>query len=71
MKIGILQETKLQGKRIILEPRQGLEDNLYWVEKGEFINGSPHFALYCLICEKEVPGRCLDCNKKDFVTSIL
>ena len=62
MKLGIIQETKLKGHKIILEPREGLPDNLYLVSKGTFFNGSEHFAMFCLFCEKEVPGKCLKCN---------
>jgi len=64
-KFGKIEEGKLKGRRVILEPR-GLPENLYLVEKGQFINGSPQFALYCLTegCEKEVPGKCEKCNTK-------
>lgn len=58
MKIGLIESGKLKGKKIILEPRTGLRDNEYLVEKGKFINGSEQFALHCLICEKEIPGKC-------------
>jgi len=64
MKLGIIEDGKLKGKKIILEPREGLPDNLYLVSKGAFLNGSPQFAMYCLVCECEVPtGGCLRCNK--------
>lgn len=61
---GKIEEGKLKGRRVILSPREGLSDNLYFTEKGEFLNGSPQFALYCLNkgCEKEVPGKCDKCN---------
>ena len=62
MKLGIIQETKLKGRKIILEPRKGLPANLYWVSKGEFLNGSERFVLHCLVCEKEVINKCLTCN---------
>jgi hypothetical protein len=64
MKLGIIEDGKLKGKKIVLEPREGLENNLYLVSKGTFLNGSEQFALHCLICEKEVPGKCTRCNKK-------
>jgi len=65
MKLGIIEDGNLKGKRIVLEPRDGLEDNLYLIEKGPFLNGSPQFAMFCLVCEKEVPGKCPICNKED------
>lgn len=58
MKLGEILEGKLKGKKIILEPRNGLKSNEYFVEKGVFIGGIPQFALHCLICEKEIPGEC-------------
>lgn len=58
MKLGEILEGKLKGRKIILEPREGLRQNEYLVEKGVFIGGMPQFALHCLICEKEIPGRC-------------
>lgn len=62
--LGEIQEGKLKGQKVILSPREGLPSNLYWVEKGIFLNGSPQFALHCLNlgCEKEVPGKCDKCN---------
>ena len=66
MILGVIEEGKLKGKKVILSPRKDLPDNLYLVEKGTFLNGSPQFALYCLTkgCEKEVPGKCPKCNKE-------
>jgi len=64
MKLGVIEDGKLKGKKIVLEPREGLEDNLYLVSKGDFLNGSPNFSMYCLVCEEEVPGKCTTCNKK-------
>lgn len=63
---GIIEEGKLKGRKVILSPREGLPENLYLVEKGEFFNGSPQFALHCLTqgCECEVPGKCPKCNKE-------
>ena len=61
--LGIIEEGKLKGKKIILEPRGELKKNEYLVEKGAFINGSPQFALHCLVCEKEIPGRCKKCDQ--------
>lgn len=48
--LGIIEEGKLQGKKIILSPREGLKQNEYLVEKGIFMNGSPEFSKACLIC---------------------
>lgn len=64
MILGVIEEGKLKGKKIILEPRTNLEENQYLVEKGVFLNGSPQFALHCLTkgCEKEIPGKCNKCN---------
>ena len=63
---GKIEEGKLKGRRVILEPRESLPENLYLVEKGKFINGASQFALHCLTegCEKEVPGKCEKCNTK-------
>jgi len=65
MILGQIEEGKLKGKKVILQPRKDLPDNLYLVEKGVFIGGMPQFALHCLNkgCEKEVPGKCDKCNK--------
>ena len=66
MILGVIEEGKLKGKKMILEPRENMEDNLYLVQSGKFIDGqSSKFSLYCLTkgCEKEVPGRCRVCNK--------
>lgn len=64
MQLGVIEEGTLKGKKVILEPRKDLPENLYLVEKGLFFNGSPQFALYCLTkgCEQEVPGKCLKHN---------
>ena len=64
MKLGIIETGRLKGKKIILEPRQGLPDNIYLVENGTFLNGSPQFSHFCLICEKQVPSGswCPKCN---------
>lgn len=64
MKLGIIETGVLKGKRVILSPREGMEDNIYLVEKGMFINGAPTFAKYCLNegCEQEVPNKCNKCN---------
>lgn len=63
MKLGVIEGTKLNGRKIILEPREGITENLYLVSKGDFFNGSPNFSMHCLVCEKEVPGKCGTCNK--------
>jgi hypothetical protein len=62
---GKIEEGSMKGRKVILSPREGIPDNLYLVEKGEFMNGSPMFALHCLTkgCEKEVPGKCEKCNQ--------
>ena len=66
MKLGIIEEGKLKGKKMILEPRENMEENLYLVESGKFIDGqTSKFSLQCLTqgCEQEVPGKCGKCNK--------
>jgi len=65
MILGKIEEGKLKGKKVILEPRSGLKENEYLVEKGLFLNGSPQFSLHCLNkgCECEIPGKCDKCNK--------
>ena len=65
MILGKILEGKLKGKKVILKPRSGLPENIYLVEKGTFLNGSPMFAKFCLNkgCEKEVSGFCKKCNK--------
>ena len=66
MKLGIIETTQLKGHKIILEPREGLPDNLYLVSKGTFIGGGEQFAIHCLVCENEVPSNgCNKCNKID------
>ena len=63
--MGIIEGGKLKGKRIILEPRKGLPDNIYLVENETFLNGSPQFSHFCLICEKQIPSNgCPTHNKK-------
>ena len=61
---GKIEEGVLAGRVVILSPRDGLSDNLYLVEKGNFMNGEKMFSLHCLTngCEKEVPGKCARCN---------
>lgn len=58
MKLGEILEGKLKGRKLVLEPRGKLKPNEYLVEKGVFIGGMPQFAVHCLICEKEIPGKC-------------
>ena len=67
MLLGVIEEGKLKGKKVILEPRVGLENNIFLVEKGTFFNGAPMFSKHCLSvgCEKEVDDECEKCNKKD------
>ena len=64
MKIGVIQDTTLKGRKIILEPREGVPDNLWLVEEGRFLNGSSQYTMYCLVCEKRVPSLCPECNKE-------
>ena len=61
MKLGIIEEGKLKGKRVLLE-RKGLRDNEFYVEKGVFLNGSPQFSKACLNkgCEKFIPDNGCD-----------
>lgn len=54
MKLGVILEGELKDKKIVLEPRTNLPDNIYLVEKGVFFNGSPEFSKACLVCEKYV-----------------
>lgn len=63
MKLGVINEGKLKGKKVILEPRTGLKDNEYLVEKGPFLNGSPAFTKFCLntSCQCEIPSHCPKC----------
>lgn len=61
MKLGVIEEGKLKGKRIILEPRDGLKDNEYLVENGSFLNGAPTFSKTCLVCEREIPDNGCNC----------
>lgn len=67
MKLGLIKETSLEGRKVILEPRNDLPKNIYLVEKGKFFNGSEQFAHYCLVCEKQVPvgSWCDKCNKEE------
>ena len=62
MKLGLIEEGKLQGKKVILEPRVDMKDNEYLVEKGLFFNGSPEFSKACLTknCEKFIPDNGCD-----------
>jgi len=48
MKLGIIEEGKLKGKKVILEPRGELKDNEYLVERGVFFNGSFEYMKACL-----------------------
>ena len=54
MKLGTILEGKFKDRKIILEPRKGLHDNVYLIEKGTFFNGSPEFSKGCLACGKFV-----------------
>lgn len=67
IKMGIIEAGGLKGKKIILEPRNGLKRNEYLIEKGIFFNGAPMFAKYCLICEIPIPDNgCLNCNGEEY-----
>lgn len=56
LKLGIIEEGKLKGLKLILEPRKDLKDNEYYVEKG-MLNGQHEFSKACLICEKFIPDQ--------------
>lgn len=63
MQFGLIEEGKLKGKKVIVNPHN-LPDNEFFVEKGVFFNGSAQFARYCLNegCEKEIPDNgCPNC----------
>lgn len=64
MTLGIIEEGKLKGKKFIIEPRTGLPENIYLVEKGLFFNGQPMFHKACLNrgCEEYVGEKCDKCN---------
>jgi hypothetical protein len=55
MIFGVIKEGPLEGKRIIIEPRKGLKQNEYFVEKGSFLNGTAQFSKACLLCGKFIP----------------
>lgn len=65
MKLGIIESGELKGKKVVLEPRSDLPNNIFLVDKGTFMNGAPMFAKYCLTegCEIEVAEKCQKCNK--------
>lgn len=70
IKMGMIEDGKLKGKKILLEPRKGLRRNEYLVEQGVFFNGAPMFALYCLMCEVPIPGNgCMVCNKEVYLNA--
>lgn len=62
MKFGIIEEGKLKGQKIILEPRNGLKNNEYIVEKGVFNNGAQMFQKACLVCEEYIGEVCTNCK---------
>lgn len=64
IQFGVIEDGGLKGKKIVLKPRHGLRNNEWLVEHGVFINGSPVFAKYCLVCEIPIPDMgCQKCNK--------
>lgn len=63
MKLGIIEEGRLKGKKIILEPHD-LAQNEYLIEKGTFFNGSPMFHKACLVCEDFISDSGHICNPK-------
>ncbi len=71
IKLGIIEDGGLKGKKIILEPRKGLRRNEYLVEQGVFFNGASMFALYCLMCEAPIPSNgCMVCNKEVYQNAL-
>lgn len=60
MILGEIQEGAFKGKRLILEPREGLKMNEYYVEKGIFMNGAPEFSKACLIHGVYIPDNGCD-----------
>lgn len=63
-KWGQIEEGKLKGKRVILEPRIGLKDNEYLIEKGVFMNGSSMYHKACLnkSCQDYIGNHCQNCK---------
>lgn len=69
IKLGVIEDGGLKGRRIILEPRKGLKRNEYLIEQGVFFNGSPMFAKYCLMCEIPISDNgCLNCEKGNYAS---
>ncbi len=65
LKFGIIEDGRLKGKQIILEPRTGMKNNEWMIAEGTFAGGAPLFARYCLICEVKIPDTgCFKCNKE-------
>ena len=64
MKLGMIEEGQLKGKKVLLEPREGLKENEYLVEKGVFANGAPMFNKACLNkgCEDYIGNSCTNCE---------
>lgn len=62
--LGQIDEGVLRGKKVVVAPRTGLPENIYFVERG-YISGVPFYAQYCLNqgCEIEIPVQgCPKCN---------
>ena len=65
--LGRIEEGKFKGKRIILAPREGLPQNVYFVEKGQFPGGGTEYSKACLVCEIFVADQgCTKCNKNNY-----
>ncbi len=65
--LGVIQDGKLAGKVIILQPRNGLRENEWLVQDGNSsLTGQPAFKRFCLVCDEEIPvNGCPKHNKKD------
>lgn len=62
MKLGVIESGSLTGKKVILEPRTDLPQNIYLVESGMSPIG-PSYEHWCLACETQVPTEgCERCN---------
>ena len=61
MQLGIIEDGKLINRKIILDPREGLKQNEWLIEKTVKCN---QFSLHCLVCEQEIPmNGCPHCDK--------
>lgn len=64
MRLGVIDEGRLKGKKVILDPRNGLKENEWLVEEGVFMNGMPMFHKACLNrgCEEYIGSMCEECG---------